>query len=865
MTATGFFKKALLCALLIMLIVQFTSTGAFAAPSKPDIDIEVEAGFNGVARMDSKIPFRITLRNRGAAFNGEVQVLQPYRDYNSVQVYAMPCSLPKGSEKELVMYVPVTTAKRDIKISLAKGNKVVKTINYRFNRTLPPYTPVVGIISDDESLERNFGGIMINRTYQAAVDPPGNTLLPRSKEITNEDYSDQDSWATRIDEKSIPDTLDGFSQFDVILISNFDTGRLTDQQFEALSEWVDYGGILLIAGGPGWRKTFGGLPGYLKPAVTASEIRKVGTGFVANFSDKEPPAGETDIIPIDPGQGTALAEESGYPMIVSCSKGDGAVAYLAFDPGLEPIVHWSGAKSMWQSVIQQIYGTTALGRIDQTFGSQYLSNINFSYLASSVPDGRTPPFKMLIVLIGAYIIIVSPILYLFLKWRDKRDLSWVAVPAVALAFLGIIYLAGFKFRYNTAVLNNFSFIRLNFENNRIDADSFIGIFNNRKDKLEIAYDPGLMLDLSSDERAMVSGRFYAPGYDTEDADVQVTGKFILTNPPVWEFYDTMLWEPKLVTVKKSGSLSGGLIEKLTLEDKSLSVTINNTTGMNYEEAFFAIGNIYIDLGNISENEKKTLNISLDGPEVSKSLSDFLDKRYGPQYNSVPRSDLPKNWRELNRKRNILDYVLVNTGIINSADPDIRFYAFNYDDPGYDITVNSKKPVVLNTNLVYSRFALTSERGSRISIPAGIVRPAMVQGTNAFYDDVMEGTIRVQSGGDVNFRFRFPKGIRVDRLVIKWPAPLPTYYRYIREVPKGDSGQEIATPEITEDKYRYYIYNVEKGEWEETGREKTLTGDLSRYVDSLGDVELKVSVTVNDKNIYDELLRVPDIEISGEVE
>jgi hypothetical protein len=151
------------------------------------------------------------------------------------------------------------------------------------------------------------------------------------------------------------------------------------------------------------------------------------------------------------------------------------------------------------------------------------------------------------------------------------------------------------------------------------------------------------------------------------------------------------------------------------------------------------------------------------------------------------------------------------------------------------------------------------KGERVTIPSGIIVPVLVQKNNAFYDDPASGSVRVQSDGDVNFRFAFPENVKVDKMKIKWSTIMPSYIKY-QQVPKG-----ARKPVITKNTYTFFIYNAADRKWERTGNQKVLSGKLSDYIDGAGQAELKAQAVVNKKTPSQELLNVPDIEISGVVE
>ncbi|MDD4494867.1 MAG: hypothetical protein PHV32_11085 [Eubacteriales bacterium] len=69
------------------------------------ISIDVEAGYNGVAKIGSQVNFRIGLQNNGEEISGEVQVVIPAPDQTE-KIYAIPTELPANSSKMIVLSAP---------------------------------------------------------------------------------------------------------------------------------------------------------------------------------------------------------------------------------------------------------------------------------------------------------------------------------------------------------------------------------------------------------------------------------------------------------------------------------------------------------------------------------------------------------------------------------------------------------------------------------------------------------------------------------------------------------------------------------------------------------------------------------------
>src|SRR5260370_13967866 len=60
--------------------------------------------------------------------------------------------------------------------------------------------------------------------------------------------------------------------FDVIVLDNFNTNKLSIAQLTALQTWVNQGGALIEIGGPQWQHTLAPLPPQLMPVFMPDQL-----------------------------------------------------------------------------------------------------------------------------------------------------------------------------------------------------------------------------------------------------------------------------------------------------------------------------------------------------------------------------------------------------------------------------------------------------------------------------------------------------------------------------------------------------------------------------------------------------------------
>lgn len=834
-----------------------------AAPANPDLEMDVRAGYNDTAKLGSDVPFYITLNNKGDDTDGEIQISVNTNPEARV-MYAQPVSLPRGSNKEVTMYIPVTTANKKIEVKFARGENSLANRSYEFKKLISPETPVIGILTDDPAGYRDLNGLKITESAnsKASVELQRKYAVMAAAGEKVPVLPDRPAELLFLDKNSFPDKDNALNCFTYLIIGNFDTSSLPDAKKEAISNWVSGGRNLILGTGPNWKKVYSGLKTDLHPFDISSSESVPFPKELATFTGKSSATGNLNVAKGNAGSGKVIAGSNSNPLAITYLKGNGTVTVLGFDPALSPISGWEGQQTLWKNLLTEINNASSTASSQSGTGiSSRPVSYNYEYLASRVPENQTPPFRMLMILIVVYVIIVGPVIYLFLKWKDKRDLNWIVIPAAAIIFMGIIYFAGFKTRYTSAVLNTVSVINLESGKQAPTINSSLAIFNNTRGNLKLEYGKDLRLDVNMNR--YYDG--YMSSYQPPDADSgRLISKLTYSDPLSFEMFDVRMWDPRYVSASKPFDAKNGITNSISINSGKVTGTIRNGTDLDLNEAFITIGSNIIELGDMSAGEEKKIEEVL-GSSINFKLSDFLDKRYGPPH-YIAGQKLPEDWPEKNRKRTIVENIFRNYSMASQGQPKIYFFAFNNDfDPSYNITVNGKDPKTYNTNAVMSQMNMVLEKGKPAVFPSGLIKAVMEQDSqrNAFIDgDTFSGGgVRVNTSGDVQFKIALPGSLSVDKLKISWSPVVPSYIKY---QPKS------STQQYGKNEYKYYIYDVKKSKasgvdvWEEIKEEYEVTSAISSYVNDSGEIKLKANVTVDRTRPTEELLGIPEIEISGVV-
>ena len=224
-----------------------------------DFTAELKVGFDNKAEIQRYAPFEVTVENAGSDFSGRLQLIVANKaDYNIL--YETDFSIARNEKKTVTFACKVmdNLGKVNIRIVNKKGKVVWNEIK-RYNVDKKASQKIdIGVLSDDFSAL----GYMDNLKF-----------VDRETFETN---------LVELDSDTFPEDVNALDMLEIIVISNFSTDILTDEQIEALNLWVNRGGMLIIGTGSNSSKTLSKIKGHLLD-VEPESMSRFTTTFGLNY------------------------------------------------------------------------------------------------------------------------------------------------------------------------------------------------------------------------------------------------------------------------------------------------------------------------------------------------------------------------------------------------------------------------------------------------------------------------------------------------------------------------------------------------------------------------------------------------------
>lgn len=399
----------LIFAFLLMCMIPLGSV--YAAKRSDDFEITIQSSSYDV---DGNLTVEIGITNNGKDMRGSMVLSVQDSNVYAYNGYAKDIVLPAGSTKTYDFYIPTEAMNGsdelnvliyDTKDKLLQGEKFdqIKAGASSSGTTKSSY--VIGILSDTPDKILYIGEQNNNSGYYVAT---------------------QDGYYAEI--LSATDIVDYLDDFDMLVINDYDTSTLSDEQISTIESWVSSGGSLVI--GTGANKDLS-IQGFSDSFVDVDVVGSY-TESVYDYDTYQSTA--TDAADIMPGY--SYDSYSGtYDYYYTKRSGRGNIYVVIFDLGDDVL---SGTVTGYSIVTDLLnlaigYNTSSGYNSYSSYSSMYtLDSDDFENIKGY--HERSANFGAIFVglLVVVYIIFVGPILYLILKGMKKQEKIWLVIPATTL-------------------------------------------------------------------------------------------------------------------------------------------------------------------------------------------------------------------------------------------------------------------------------------------------------------------------------------------------------------------------------------------------------------------------------------------------
>ena len=795
--------------------------GTFSLVQNDQFSIKGQVGFdiNGVNRyiVDEVVPFHFTLENKGGPFQGQLQlrVNQAYSDtdYSSqYMLYYVPVELTGSGTTEYDMYVSVPTITSVFSVRLVdEENKVVYSTEV-FAKPSDWRSAWTGIVSDhpqelnywrsmDERNNDSFHTETADYTYTYEAPPSGTffgTTLLKPEELPN-------NWAA-------------LQNFRILVINDCTTQSFTEEQKQALLEWVESGGLLVLGSGENGSKVLGGLSDVFPVTQADATIQRTTT-----FSEIHASADLT-LSQAQLPNGQVLMEDDGVCLASYEKVGNGTVLLCAWDLGKNPTASMEGMDRMMELLMESCNPNVFSLR-----DSNYYYQSNISDL-QSISKRLAPPdmdiMRILFLGLAGYALLIGPILYIVLKKIDRRERAWVVIPcgAVVVSLLVVGFSSTSKF--HQPFLSTASIFPLEEGETTTTANVAVSVMGGKKGSMEVDFG----------ESISPFGMNSYQGYNLYQmgSNNHVFRGLLYGGSSEYQtmtFYNESSWQENSFNMKQPVDLGGTVEVNSTVDQAGLTITVTNNTQFDLQDVVYNIGSSYVKMDYLPAGESGSMTLSMDdqGDEYD-NLRNLFPYQDASLFQSSAESERTyTKWRMIRLDEN--EYKRLNG----------KLYAF-FDQSVWDQTptINGEEAMVQNMTLLTMEVPLLVEGNANYYLPYGVIYANDVvddNGTSLLYTPQDMG-FYASSAGYATAVFELNE-LRPTQLGIHWEL-----YGYSNDV------------------LSFELYNQQTGQWELISLDEMM--DATPYVSQEGKVQVRVPVEGRGTDIWMDGMR-PTISVKGGVQ
>lgn len=724
--------------------------------------IRATPAFGGAFKIGEWLPIDVEIENHGP--DTRVEIRATTGPGGSATTFVVPVELPAGTRKNVALYTLPEALPRTFDVVAVEvdedgdGDGTAAVAEVRVNPLFQTDT-LCGLVGYPEGSLTALGRV------RAAGGQP-EMGIPES----------QISVAP-IDLATFPTMPEGLYSFDCIVVGGATgTAPLSAEGQASLGAWVHRGGQVFVATGERWQSALASVPPGLLPVSVDSSQSVPDLSGLADIAGGPPPAAASVLavaaVEVAAG-GIILAAEDGLPTVVERPAGEGRVTFLAFDPDVAPIAEWDGADDLWKGLLRTRTAQNAWQGMPPDINPRQIETAPLVGALSQIPALDLPSIKLLAGLLGAYLLVVSPINYLVLRRLNRLSWAWASTLVLVGVFALASYGLGSRIRGSDVIVNTISIVQSDGSlDGPIPARTFVGLFSPSKSSYEV--------DVGGPAGSPVLLSQMPPSFDPWSGLAQAGGGTLVQGEPARvRDLGVSQWASRFFMAEHHPSQAPRVVADLRFEADALRGTVTNAGSVPLRDAAVFVGMAIFPLDDLAAGETKPVELPLPAPRANANQQgmpvSMLLLGVDPNGGWVDFSDN----RELRMRQMVLD-TLYGYGFNGPISPTGVNFVGWADAPLVPIAVTGQRVATVDTTLLTARLPVSfaADASGGVSIPRGVVAPVLTrsEADSAF----VTGNDLQVFGGSAEVDFAIPADARpgtITTLTLHFPdggmmGPLP---------------------------------------------------------------------------------------------
>lgn len=767
------------------------------------ITLDVIYGYKNIAKSGRFLPLRVDLDNHSDQdFKGTLCVLAMENDMQGYSLeldydvyrYEYPVEIPASGSLTEILSVSLGARVDQMYVRLLdESGKEVAQKRLKLNLNMETAELFIGILSDNPEKLLYMGGAGINY----------GTLRTRSIEMTA---------------ATLPANELGLDQLDVLLISDFDTGSLSGQQIEAVWNWVQKGGVLLIGTGARGQDTLRAFAGeILEQPIPQPDQYVINMGVEYAVDGPEGASIPLTCTEVWLKGGSEVLASDELSVISSTSAGKGMVAVSMYD-----FVDIEAFCQENISYIDHLF-TTLLGetRINSLSSSINGSTSDLYWSVQSLINtgnlSKIPKVGLYVMLAVAYVALAGPGLYFFMKHRGILRYYQPSVAVLSLCCTGMVLLMGMTTRF-TGPFFTYASIR-DADQENVSENTFINMRAPYNKPYSVRLNPEYSL------YPLTGSAYYSmspiPRFTGEEEPAvtirygeDATG---ISSGNVGAFKSKFFMLERHMENEEKEGFTGDI----SSFDGKVTGTLTNNYGQEVEDVAVLLYNQMIFVGHMDPGE----TVNLDDLKILYGATNFgyaiAEQITGASRYKEDKDISDKEYVEALERTNLLSFYMSN--YLDGYHSEARIVAFSKDkeDSGFLLSSGCE---TYGTTLLTSSVDVNYEKDGMVFQSAMQKQPGVLSGEYYAQNNTMYGVTPVM------LEYYLGNNIEVDKL---------NFYKLSDEV--AESMRYYYTVPFSGNMY-FYNYN--------TGNYDSMDTSVTEYGRDMLEPYLSPGNTLTVKYVYD---------------
>ncbi len=421
--------------------VQARSATALSLAATPKMT--ARAGFDSYYKQYSWLPVQINLVLGEGSPNFEGWVEASWANFASDATrYRHKVELIAPVNRTVWLYLPTPQRQyTEVQVRLSRADESpVETLGLPV-KSLSRDEFLIGVVSDDGSALNYLNGERLSQPFNLANGLLVSGYSNRSRTANSKLPTTRIAHLAPTD---LPPDGAGWDGLDGLALTDLTAASLGDQSLnqtalsQAAASWLA-GGRFLFGAGDGALRRGGPLTNLLPVKTVAPPITRGFPAGLNRYVRNDPPPARLLLAQtsLAPGASAESTSDDGRPVLARRPFGLGTSWFLAGDlrslPASINFQIWSNALNDYEPRLT--YAAAHRQPYDNT--RRWASEISPNTKIATILDAR-----LLIFIFVVYVLLVGPVTYLVMRRLDRPELTWLAIPVVAVTVSLLFFLSG---------------------------------------------------------------------------------------------------------------------------------------------------------------------------------------------------------------------------------------------------------------------------------------------------------------------------------------------------------------------------------------------------------------------------------------